>query len=30
MRLGGGKQHDRYWMADIIVDSASVPNLAEI
>jgi hypothetical protein len=30
MRLGGGKQHDQYWMADSIVDSASVPNLAEI
>jgi hypothetical protein len=30
MRLGGGKQHSRYWMADSIVDSASVPNLAEI
>jgi hypothetical protein len=30
MRLGGGKQHDQYWMADNIVDSASVPNLAKI
>jgi hypothetical protein len=30
MRLGGEKQHGRYWMADNIVDSASVPNLAEI
>jgi hypothetical protein len=30
MRLGGGKQHDWYWMADSTVDSASVPNLAEI
>ena len=30
MRMGGGKQHDRYWMADSTVDSASVPNLAEI
>jgi hypothetical protein len=29
MRLGG-KQHDRYWMADSTVDFASVPNLAEI
>jgi hypothetical protein len=29
-RLGGGKQHGRYWMADSTVDSASVPNLAEI
>jgi len=28
MRLGGGKQHDRYWMADSIVDSTSVPMLA--
>ena len=30
MRLGGGKQHDQYWMADSTVDSASVPILAEI
>ena len=30
MRMGGGKQHGRYWMADNTVDSASVPNLAEI
>ena len=30
MRMGGGKQHGRYWMADSTVDSASVPNLAEI
>jgi hypothetical protein len=30
MRLGGGKQHGRYWMADSTVDSASIPNLAEI
>ena len=30
MRMGGGKQHDRYWMADSTVDSASVPNLTEI
>jgi hypothetical protein len=30
MRLGGGKQHNQYWMADSTVDSASVPNLVEI
>jgi hypothetical protein len=30
MRLGGGNQHGRYWMADSTVDSASVPNLAKI
>jgi hypothetical protein len=30
MRLGGGKQHDRYWMASNMVDSTSVPNLAQI
>jgi hypothetical protein len=30
MRLGGGKQHGQYWMVDNTVDSASVPNLAEI
>jgi hypothetical protein len=29
MRLGGGKQHDRCWMADNTVDSTSVPNLAQ-
>jgi hypothetical protein len=30
MRVGGGKQHDRYWMTDSTVDSASVSNLTEI
>jgi hypothetical protein len=30
MRLRGGKQHSRYWMADNMVDSASIPNLAQI
>jgi hypothetical protein len=30
MRLGGGKQHGRYWMEDSTVDFASVLNLAEI
>jgi len=30
MRLGGGKQHGRYWMASNMVDSTSVPNLAQI
>jgi hypothetical protein len=30
MRLGGGKQHGRYWMADSTIDSASVLNLAQI
>ena len=30
MRMGGGKQHVWYWMADSTVNSASVPNLAEI
>jgi hypothetical protein len=28
MRLEGGKQHGRYWMASNMVDSISVPNLA--
>ena len=30
MRLEGGKQYGRYWMANSAVDSASVPNLDEI
>ncbi|XP_066327974.1 uncharacterized protein [Miscanthus floridulus] len=30
MRLGGGKQHGRYWMASNMVDSTSMPNLAQI
>jgi len=30
MRLGGGKQHGRYWMASNMVDSTSVPNLVQI
>ena len=30
MRLGGGKQHGRYWMANSTVDSGSVPSLDEI
>ena len=30
MRLGGGKQHGRYWMANSALDSASVPNLADL
>jgi hypothetical protein len=30
MRLGGGKHHGRYWMASNMVDSTSMPNLAQI
>jgi hypothetical protein len=30
MRLGGGKQHGRYWMANSAIDSSSVPRLSEI
>jgi len=30
MRLGGGKQHGRYWMADSQVDTASTPTLSQI
>jgi hypothetical protein len=30
MRLGGGKQHGRYWMANSAISSSSVDNLATI
>ena len=30
MRLGGGKQHGRYWMANSAIDSSSVHRLSEI
>jgi hypothetical protein len=30
MRLGGGKQHGRYWMANSAIESSSVPRLSEI
>jgi hypothetical protein len=28
MRLGGGKKHGRYWMADSVIDTASTPTLS--
>jgi len=30
MRLGGGKQHGRYWMANSAIESSSVPSLSQI
>ena len=30
MRLGPGKQHGRYWMANSAIESSSVPRLSEI
>jgi hypothetical protein len=30
MRLGGGKQHDQYWMTNIAIDPSSAPTLREI
>lgn len=30
MRIGGGKAHGRYWMADGIIDTASTPSLSQI
>jgi hypothetical protein len=30
MRLGGGKQHDQYWMANSAIDPSSAPMLREI
>jgi hypothetical protein len=30
MRLGGGKQHDQYWMAKSAIDPSSAPTLREI
>ena len=30
MRLGGGKKHGRYWMADGVIDTASTPTLSQI
>jgi len=30
MRLGGGKQHGRYWMANSAIESSSVPTLSQI
>jgi hypothetical protein len=30
VRLGGGKQHDQYWMANSAIDPSSAPTLREI
>jgi hypothetical protein len=30
MRVGGGKKHGRYWIADGAIDSSSTPTLSQI
>jgi hypothetical protein len=30
MRVGGGKKHGRYWIADGAIDSFSTPTLSQI
>jgi hypothetical protein len=30
MRVGGGKNHGRYWIADGVIDSSSTPTLSQI
>jgi hypothetical protein len=30
MRVGGGKQHGRYWVADPLIDSSRTPTLSQI
>jgi hypothetical protein len=30
MRMGGGKRHGRYWIADSGIDSSSTPTLSQI
>ena len=30
MRVGGGKKHGRYWIADSTLDTATTPTLAQI
>jgi hypothetical protein len=30
MRIGGGKKHGRYWIADGAIDSSSTPTLSQI
>ncbi|XP_025822745.1 uncharacterized protein LOC112898605 [Panicum hallii] len=30
MRVGGGKHHGRYWLADGAIDSSSTPSLSQI
>jgi hypothetical protein len=30
MRVGGGKMHGRYWIADRTIDSSSTPTLSQV
>ena len=30
MRIGQGKKHGRYWIGDIMIDTASTPTLSQI
>ncbi|CAN6362932.1 unnamed protein product [Urochloa humidicola] len=30
MRVGGGKKHGRYWIADSTLDTASTPTLSQL
>jgi hypothetical protein len=30
MRVGGGKRHGRYWIADEAIDSSSTPTLSQV
>jgi hypothetical protein len=30
MRVGGGKMHGRYWIADGAIDSSSTPTLSQV
>jgi hypothetical protein len=30
MRVGGGKKHGRYWIADGAIDSSSTPTLSQV
>ena len=30
MRVGGGKRHGRYWIADGAIDSSSTPTLSQV
>jgi hypothetical protein len=30
MRVGGGKRHERYWIADDVIDSSSTPTLSQV
>jgi hypothetical protein len=30
MRVGGGKRHGRYWIADGVIDSSCTPTLSQV